>query len=785
MKNINIDEAKQFLACFVGEHTFQTFSDTKGGNVIPKHITLGFDDLEQENIKGAGIYFMVNRGDGKGRKVQNVVSVRAVFADFDDVCPPSKWKLPPSIVVESSLDRYHVYWLLADIMPLDRFTATQKSIANFYESDPIISDLSRVMRVAGFVHQKRDPFLSHIKFCDPKIRYSTQEILTAHPPLVRANGQHNVVPCGTLTQPSQALPAEQILTIMLQRNNPREGRNKLGFNIACQMRDNGVSQLECENILFHHYQSQYENEGNHPYTQDECLASIRQAYNHAPREPWQELTTNGQQKTCPVQVNNVANVVLGGLTKSSANGSSNNGSKPIIESDTLTDVGNRERFVKQHKDNFRFNPQLGWLTWTGQRWEKDLTEQVNEAAILTVRNIYREVADCDDRMQRDALLKHAKASESRAKIESMVSLAKSSQEMLIRTEELDSNPWLFNVANGTLNLKTRELQPHNLYDYITKYSDVNYDPSAKHQAVEQLLDLLQEDNRAEFLQRSLGSCLIGEVYNEFLWYLVGKAGTGKSTLMEAVMAVLGEYAATTDTSLIIKNNNQNPSAPRPELLTLRGARLVVAKEIPKNTRLNATDIKAMTGGDTMVARALYSNELISFAAEFKLFIHSNFDVKVDWDDDGIKRRLFRVPFNTKPKKLDLNFKNTLKTDPIALSALLNWLFKGFVNWVDNNYDLAIPEDIKNYTKEFWQDADPFYEFAGERLCFTNSEAITPSNDIWQAYQSYCEQDKRQPRRKNELWAWLTKNGCHDGRRTIRTKSGGQKQVRVRLGVSIV
>ncbi len=548
---------------------------------------------------------------------------------------------------------------------------------------------------------------------------------------------------------------------MLQRNDPRQGRNKFAFDVACQMRDNKVSQQECERVLLHQYQPQYESVGTHPYTQNEVIASINQAYSHAARDAWKPPSKNGHYAPPP------------------------EATRVEFESDTCTDLGNRDRFVRQHRDKFKFNPKLGWLRWNKKYWEPDVTGQVKEAAILTVRSIYHEAADCSDKELRKKLANHAKVSEGKVRITNMISLAETSRNMLIHTEELDADPWLFNVANGTLNLRTRKLQHHNKEDYITKYSNVYFDPNAKHPAVNQLMDLLRGNNKEEFLKRSFGSCLLGEAPNEKLWYIVGDSGTGKSTLMEALRVLLGTYAVTADVSLIIKgSSNTSSSSPRPELLNLRGARLVIAKETPKNAHLNAEEVKALTGRDAMCARPLYSNDMIEFVPTFKLVIHSNFDLGVDFDDAGAKRRLLRVPFNTKPEKVDPELKTILQTDKKAQSALFNLLFEGFVNWLDSGYDLAIPETIAESTEVFWKSIHPFDEFAEQRLSF-NPEVTTPSGEIWQAYKEWCEYNGKQPKQRNELWRWLSQKGCEDIRRTIKLKTGKSKQVRLRVGVSVI
>ena len=180
---LGYDPARKFLKALGGFTTFQTFDDSSEKRPQLTRILQG--SLEQNltaltnlNELGAGIHVMVNEGDGKGRAKQNVIRVRAVFADFDGVPLPDKWLIEPSIILESSPNKYHSYWLLADDLGLEQFRPLQQAIAQVFDSDTVVCDLPRVMRVAGFYHQKNKPFLSQLIKCDSKLRYKTSQLLT-------------------------------------------------------------------------------------------------------------------------------------------------------------------------------------------------------------------------------------------------------------------------------------------------------------------------------------------------------------------------------------------------------------------------------------------------------------------------------------------------------------------------------------------------------------------------------------------------------------------------------
>jgi uncharacterized protein YdaU (DUF1376 family) len=176
-----------FFNLFPVKKTIQTFDDHKKDKKLTQVIHFDGEiseilsaQLKTMNEKGAGIYLCVNETDGKGRKAENVIRVRAVYADLDGV--PLEKTLPfnPTLIVESSAGKYHCYWFTDDT-PLEGFTTLQKNIIRTFGSDPAVHDLSRVLRVPGFFHNKEDPFLS--KVCGGSgLMFKYRELVEWFPP---------------------------------------------------------------------------------------------------------------------------------------------------------------------------------------------------------------------------------------------------------------------------------------------------------------------------------------------------------------------------------------------------------------------------------------------------------------------------------------------------------------------------------------------------------------------------------------------------------------------------
>lgn len=199
MLNLNLTPTKRFLTVLTGDEavTFQTFSDREelkikrpdGTDYDPnagwQHGMLGGLEpyLERTNAKGGGIYVMVNAGDGSGRSAKDVRSVRALFIDTDGAPFPTDLPLQPHLVVQSSPNKYHLYWLVNDVT-LSDFGTLQQALAEHYGTDPSVRDLPRVMRLPGFYHCKGEPVMVQLLEARDHASYNPADIFSAWPFLV-------------------------------------------------------------------------------------------------------------------------------------------------------------------------------------------------------------------------------------------------------------------------------------------------------------------------------------------------------------------------------------------------------------------------------------------------------------------------------------------------------------------------------------------------------------------------------------------------------------------------
>jgi hypothetical protein len=194
----------------------------------------------------------------------------------------------------------------------------------------------------------------------------------------------------------------------------------------------------------------------------------------------------------------------------------------------LTDVGNAQRLIEAYGDRIRYCFPWGkGLVWTGKRWEIDETGVVLSYAKTISKQLYTEASQLaaraaaePDEASRDVLSKQAasllawaRACESRARVDAMIYLAQSEPGIPVLPGEMDTDPWLLNVDNGVLDLRTGKLLAHDPKRPITKLVPTKYDPKATCPTWLSVLNRSMAGNQhlISFLQRAFGYALTGDV----------------------------------------------------------------------------------------------------------------------------------------------------------------------------------------------------------------------------------------------------------------------------------
>lgn len=443
-------------------------------------------------------------------------------------------------------------------------------------------------------------------------------------------------------------------------------------------------------------------------------------------------------------------------------------SGPRPKPQALTDVGNAARFVHRWGDDVRYVPNWGWVRWDEICWRRDETAMVMEFAKETARSILDEAKGARDEDERKALAKHAIKSEAAPRLKAMVDLAASDPAVVARVTEFDANPFLLNVENGTVNLRTGQLVRHSRSDLLTKAVPVSYDPEAEcPRFIAFVKRILVDDDLISFLQRAVGYSLTGSTIEQVIFFLWGLGANGKSTLLEILRTLLGDYglAAPVET-FVLKRDGTIPN----DLARLHGARFVTAVETAVKHQLAESLIKAITGNDTITARYLYS-EYFEFRPSFKVWLATNHKPRIRGTDHAIWRRIRLIPFTVQipDTEQDRRLLDKLKAE---LPGILRWAVKGCLAWQSEG--LGMPKAVSTATEEYRAEEDPLADFVGE-CCVVNPEAWAETRALYGAYTKWCEQAGEKALDLREFGSAMTNKGF------IHKKAGGRNR---RLGIGL-
>ncbi len=239
----------------------------------------------------------------------------------------------------------------------------------------------------------------------------------------------------------------------------------------------------------------------------------------------------------------------------------------------LTDLGNAKRLVERFGADLRYvPPQRSWVYWDGRRWALDQTGEIFRRAKETVRLIYAEAAGASSAGERKALAKHAERSEAVGRIRAKIELAKTEPGIPVMPDQFDANPYLLNLLNGTLDLRTGELHPHRQKDLITKLAAVEYDRTARCPMFTRFLaEITANDEELQrFIQKAIGYALTGDTKEQVIFFLWGVGANGKSTFVNVIQDMLNEYALQMTTETLVRKRERSATN---DLARLRGARL--------------------------------------------------------------------------------------------------------------------------------------------------------------------------------------------------------------------
>ena len=423
----------------------------------------------------------------------------------------------------------------------------------------------------------------------------------------------------------------------------------------------------------------------------------------------------------------------------------------------LTDYGNAERLIALFGQDIHYHSEPhSWFAWDGKRWKRDRDGFVQRLTKQTARTLYAQAVGIKEKEDRDQCNSFARRSENARGIRDALECARSIKGVTLLSEQLDTDPFLLNCTNGTLDLRTGELREHRRGDLISKICRAKYDLNARCTQFLRFLNRIFDGNTEliGYVQRVLGYSLTADVSEKAVFCAHGSGDNGKTTLVEIYRYVLGDYAGQIMIeSLLQKPSNGQSSASLADLADLKGKRFVTTSEAEYGAKLAEAQVKQVSGMAMYKACRKYENP-IQFSPTWKIFMDTNYKPQVRGKDAAIWNRLKLIEFGVRIPKREMD-KNLLKNLRSEASGILAWAVRGCLAWQENG--LQEPPAVRQSVDAWRCNSDQFGGFFGT-VCELDPNAICSAKALADAFRKFKKTDSLDVSQR-DLIAELQRLGC--------------------------
>lgn len=446
---------------------------------------------------------------------------------------------------------------------------------------------------------------------------------------------------------------------------------------------------------------------------------------------------------------------------------------------TRTDAANADAFVRAYPDTYLYVTEWEvWLAWDGMRWalpggKSGARDRIVQGIIRSTRvrelAARRRMQSLEDDLAKalavkadvtilDRAVKQCQGELRWLEASQMSSRVSAAEQLLrgrlgISQHDLDREPWLLNVANGTIDLRTGDLHHHDRADRLTQLTTIEHDPTATAPTWEAFLDRAMGGNvlLTAFLRRLVGYSLTGLTSEHCFAFHFGGGANGKSTFLAALRDLLGDYACAAPRSLLIepRTGDTHPT----ELARLHGKRLATCPEVPEGAELSEAKVKDLTGGDTIAVRRMNENWW-DLRPTHKLHAAGNHKPIVKGTDLGIWRRIMLVPWlvTIPVEERDARLADKLRAE---LPGILNWALWGCADW--NLAGLAPPQAVVDASAEYREESDILAEWLAELVW--DAAATDTVAGVYASYREWAEAMGQAPWSARRLAVRLRERGA--------------------------
>ncbi|MEX3481296.1 phage/plasmid primase, P4 family [Staphylococcus hominis] len=401
------------------------------------------------------------------------------------------------------------------------------------------------------------------------------------------------------------------------------------------------------------------------------------------------------------------------------------------------DTGNADRFIDRYGHLYKHSYITNkFYIYDGQKWKVDDRGAIRKLIDEMIESIKNEKVlhseDVTEEEAREAFQKYYKktrGTQSKKNIMNELMHRKT-----VTPDEFDKDDMLLNVANGYIDLTSRELYKHDINRMFSQIANTDYSEKMQPAVwLDFLNDIFAGDKAViRYIQKALGYSLTGSTREQVMFILFGKGRNGKSIFVETIAEILGDYSNNMQAKSLMVKKNDNVNT---DIARLSKARFVTSSEPNEGFRFDEGLIKQITGGDKVTARFLYAEEF-EYTPKFKIWVSTNHKPIIRGTDDGIWRRLVLIPFDVQipEEKVDKDLKYKLLREA---PAILNWMAEGAYMWMREG--LELPEKLKASSKAYRTEMDVIEQFI-EDECKRVDDGRVKANELYSVYKNWANEN---------------------------------------------
>ena len=398
------------------------------------------------------------------------------------------------------------------------------------------------------------------------------------------------------------------------------------------------------------------------------------------------------------------------------------------------DTGNADRFIDRYGNLYKYSYIANkFYIYDGMKWKIDDKGSIRKLIDEMIESIKDEKIihgdDVTEEEAREFFQKYYKKTRgTQAKKNIMNELM---HRRPATPDDFDRDDMLINVANGYIDLTSRELYKHDINKMFSQITNTDYTEKMQPAVwLDFLNDIFAGDQEViRYIQKALGYSLTGSTREQIMFILFGKGRNGKSIFVEVISEILGDYSNNMQAKSLMVKKNDNVNT---DIARLSKARFVTSSEPNEGFRFDEGLIKQLTGGDKVTARFLYAEEF-EYTPKFKIWVSTNHKPIIRGTDDGIWRRLVLIPFDVQipEEKVDKDLKYKLLREA---PAILNWMAEGAYMWMQEG--LAMPEKLKEASKAYRNEMDVIEQFI-EDECKRVDDGKEKANELYELYKKWA------------------------------------------------